>query len=146
MAELKTRPTDDDVAAFINNIADKQKRQDSQAILALMQDVTGAEPQMWGDSIVGFGSYHYKYASGREGDWFLTGFAPRKQNLTLYIMAGFEQYDTLLARLGKHKTGKSCLYLKRLADVDPNTLRELVQQSVAHMMATNYGTGGGGTS
>ncbi|MCA9991827.1 MAG: DUF1801 domain-containing protein [Ardenticatenaceae bacterium] len=146
MAELKTRPTDDDVAAFINNIADEQKRQDSQAILALMQDVTGAEPQMWGDSIVGFGSYHYKYASGREGDWFLTGFAPRKQNLTLYIMAGFEQYDTLLARLGKHKTGKSCLYLKRLADVDPNTLRELVQQSVAHMMATNYGTGGGGTS
>ena len=146
MAELKTRPTDDDVAAFINNIADEQKRQDSQAILALMQDVTGAEPQMWGDSIVGFGSYHYKYASGREGDWFLTGFAPRKQNLTLYIMAGFEQYDTLLARLGKHKTGKSCLYLKRLADVDPNTLRELVRQSVAHMMATNYGTGGGGTS
>ena len=146
MAELKTRPTDDDVAAFINNIADEQKRQDSQAILALMQDVTGAEPQMWGDSIVGFGSYHYKYASGREGDWFLTGFAPRKQNLTLYIMAGFEQYDTLLARRGKHKTGKSCLYLKRLADVDPNTLRELVQQSVAHMMATNYGTGGGGTS
>ena len=146
MTELKTRPTDDDVAAFINNIADEQKRQDSQAILALMQDVTGAEPQMWGDSIVGFGSYHYKYASGREGDWFLTGFAPRKQNLTLYIMAGFEQYDTLLARLGKHKTGKSCLYLKRLADVDPNTLRELVQQSVAHMMATNYGTGGGGTS
>ena len=146
MTELKTRPTDDDVAAFINNIADEQKRQDSQAILALMQDVTGAEPQMWGDSIVGFGSYHYKYASGREGDWFLTGFAPRKQNLTLYIMAGFEQYDTLLARLGKHKTGKSCLYLKRLADVDPNTLRELVRQSVAHMMATNYGTGGGGTS
>lgn len=146
MAELKTRPTDDDVAAFINNIADEQKRQDSQAILALMQDVTGAEPQMWGDSIVGFGSYHYKYASGREGDWFLTGFAPRKQNLTLYIMAGFEQYDTLLARLGKHKTGKSCLYLKRLADVDPNTLRELIRQSVAHMMATNYGTGGGGTS
>ena len=146
MAELKTKPTNEDVDAFINNIADEQKRQDSQAILALMQDVTGAEPQMWGDSIVGFGSYHYKYASGREGDWFLTGFAPRKQNLTLYIMAGFEQYDTLLARLGKHKTGKSCLYLKRLADVDPNTLRELVQQSVAHMMATNYGTGGGGTS
>lgn len=137
MAELKTKPTNEDVDAFINSIADAQKRQDSQAILALMQEVTGAEPQMWGDSIVGFGSYHYKYASGREGDWFLTGFAPRKQNLTLYIMAGFEQYDTLLARLGKYKTGKSCLYLKRLADVDPDTLRELVRQSAAHMAATN---------
>lgn len=137
MAELKTKPTNEDVHAFINSIADEQRRQDSQAILALMQEATGAEPQMWGDSIVGFGHYHYKYASGREGDWFLTGFAPRKQNLTLYIMAGFEQYDTLLARLGKHKTGKSCLYLKRLADVDCDILRELVRQSAAHMAATN---------
>lgn len=137
MAELKTKPTNEDVHAFINSIADEQKRQDSQAILALMQEATGAEPQMWGDSIVGFGHYHYKYASGREGDWFLTGFAPRKQNLTLYIMAGFEQYNTLLARLGKHKTGKSCLYLKRLADVDRDILRELVRQSAAHMAATN---------
>lgn len=137
MAELKTKPTNEDVNAFINSIADEQKRQDSQAILALMQEATGAEPQMWGDSIVGFGHYHYKYASGREGDWFLTGFAPRKQNLTLYIMAGFEQYNTLLARLGKHKTGKSCLYLKRLADVDRDILRELVRQSAAHMAATN---------
>lgn len=137
MAELKTKPTNEDVHAFINSIADEQRRQDSQAILALMQEAAGAEPQMWGDSIVGFGHYHYKYASGREGDWFLTGFAPRKQNLTLYIMAGFEQYDTLLARLGKHKTGKSCLYLKRLADVDCDILRELVRQSAAHMAATN---------
>lgn len=137
MAELKTKPTNEDVHAFINSIADEQRRQDSQAILALMQEATGAEPQMWGDSIVGFGHYHYKYASGREGDWFLTGFAPRKQNLTLYIMAGFEQYNTLLARLGKHKTGKSCLYLKRLADVDCDILRELVRQSAAHMAATN---------
>ena len=137
MAELKTKPTNEDVHAFINSIADEQRRQDSQAILALMQEAAGAEPQMWGDSIVGFGHYHYKYASGREGDWFLTGFAPRKQNLTLYIMAGFEQYNTLLARLGKHKTGKSCLYLKRLADVDRDILRELVRQSAAHMAATN---------
>ena len=146
MAKNKTVETEAEVEAFLHAVPDERKRADSYAILKLMQDVTGEEPKMWGDSIVGFGSYHYKYASGREGDWFLTGFAPRKQNLTLYIMAGFEQYDTLLARLGKHKTGKSCLYLKRLADVDPNTLRELVQQSVAHMMATNYGTGGGGTS
>lgn len=92
---------------------------------------------MWGDSMIGFGSYHYKYASGREGEWFLVGFAPRKQNLTLYIMAGFEQYDALMARLGKHSTGKSCLYIKRLADIDQAVLRELVSQSVAHMRATN---------
>jgi hypothetical protein len=92
---------------------------------------------MWGDSIVGFGSYHYRYASGREGDWFVTGFSPRKQNLTLYIMAGFDNYDHLLQNLGKHKTGKSCLYIKRLEDVDLDTLRELVSQSVQHMNETN---------
>jgi hypothetical protein len=92
---------------------------------------------MWGDSIIGFGSYHYEYASGREGDWFLTGFSPRKQNLTLYLMSGFEEYDNLLKNLGKFKTGKSCLYIKKIEDVDLQTLTELVKQSVAHMEATN---------
>lgn len=91
---------------------------------------------MWSDSIVGFGRYHYKYASGREGDWFVTGFSPRKRNLTLYIMAGFDDYEVLLARLGKYKTGKSCLYINKLEDVDLDVLRELAEQSVAHMTAS----------
>ena len=102
-----------------------------------MREVTGAEPQMWGDSIVGFGSYHYVYASGREGDWPLTGFSPRKRNLTLYIMAGFDEYDELLSRLGKFKTGKSCLYINKLEDVDQEVLAELVKRSAEHVAATN---------
>lgn len=92
---------------------------------------------MWGDSIVGFGHYHYKYASGREGDWMLTGFAPRKRNLTLYIMSGFEEYDDLMQKLGKHSTGKSCLYINKLEDIDLDVLRELVGRSVQHMRETN---------
>ncbi|MCB9108447.1 MAG: DUF1801 domain-containing protein [Anaerolineales bacterium] len=137
MAELKTKPTNHSVEAFLNSVADDQKRQDSFTILNLMAEVTGDEPQMWGDSIVGFGRYHYKYASGREGDWFLTGFSPRKQNLTLYIMAGFDEYDNLMAQLGKYKTGKSCLYIKKLKDIDQAVLRELVKQSVEHMVTSN---------
>ena len=137
MAELKTKLTDASVKDFLDGIADERKRQDSYAILAMMQEVTGVEAKMWGDSIVGFGSYHYKYASGREADWMLVGFSPRKQNLTLYIMSGFEQYDQLLQRLGKHSTAKSCLYIKRLADVDLTVLRELVKLSMEHMVSTN---------
>jgi hypothetical protein len=137
MAELKTKPGDDSVEAFLNSVEDDQKREDAFALLTLMKEVTGEEPTMWGDSIVGFGSYHYRYASGREGDWFLTGFSPRKRNLSLYIMAGFDEYDDLLAKLGKFKTGKSCLYLKRLEDVDVEVLRELVRQSAEHVAATN---------
>jgi len=95
------------------------------------------EPEMWGDSIVGFGSYHYKYASGREGDWFITGFSPRKQNLTLYIMSGFDECDQLLNKLGKHSTGKSCLYIKKIEDVDIDVLKELVKKSVGHMERNN---------
>ncbi len=98
-----------------------------------MKDVTKKEPRMWGDSIIGFGSYRYKYASGREGEWFLTGFSPRKHTLTLYITAGFEMYGSLLMDLGKYTTGKSCLYIKKLEDIDLKTLRELVRQSVRHM-------------
>lgn len=137
MAELKTKANDASVEAFLNGIADERKRQDALTILQLMGEVTGEAPKMWGESIVGFGSYHYKYASGREADWMLTGFSPRKQSLTVYIMAGFAQYDELLARLGKHSTGSSCLYLKRLQDIDLTVLRELVSQSVAHLKATN---------
>ena len=133
MAELKTKKNEASVDDFINSVENEKKRADSFAIINLMQEVTGEEPAMWGDSIVGFGSYTYKYASGRTGDWMMVGFSPRKQNLTLYIMPGFEQYDKLLNRLGKHKLGKSCLYIKKLEDVDQNVLRELVKQSVEYM-------------
>jgi hypothetical protein len=133
MAELKTKRNEGDVEAFLKNVTDEKKRHDSFAILELMKRVTGEKPEMWGDSIIGFGSYHYKYASGREGDWFLTGFSPRKQNLTLYIMAGFDEYEHLLSKLGKHSTGKSCLYVKKLDDVNIDVLKELVKRSVEHM-------------
>ena len=137
MAELKTKPTDGSVEAFLNRIPDETKRQDAFTVLELMRQATQEEPVMWGDSIVGFGSYHYKYASGREGDWFLIGFSPRKQNLTLYIMDGFDGYDELLQALGKHRTGKSCLYLKRLAQIHLPALEELIQRSVQHMVETH---------
>jgi hypothetical protein len=109
MAELKTQPNEQNVEDFLNNVENETKRKDSFSILEMMKEETGAEPIMWGDSIIGFGSYQYKYASGRDAEWFLTGFSPRKQNLTLYIMSGFDEYDELLDKLGKHSTGKSCL-------------------------------------
>ncbi len=133
MAKLKTQKTDASVGAFLDGVPSEKKREDSYAILELMQEVTGQEPAMWGTSIVGFGSYCYKYASGSEGEWPLVGFSPRKQNLTLYIMSGFDDYDALLADLGKYKTGKACLYINKLEDVDLETLRELVRQSAEHM-------------
>jgi len=137
MEELKTKPNEQSVVEFLNGVSDEKKRKDCFTILELMKEATQAEPLMWGDAIVGFGNYHYRYASGREGDWFLTGFSPRKQNLTLYIMSGFEQYDTLLGKLGKHSTSKSCLYIKRLDDIDLPTLSDLVRRSVEHMVRTN---------
>jgi hypothetical protein len=132
MAELKTK-RNDQIDEFLNRVEDKKKREDCFAILHLMKEVTSTEPGMWGNSIVGFGSYHYKYESGREGEWFLTGFSPRKQNLTLYIMSGFTRYNELLKKLGKYKTGKSCLYIKKLEDIDIRILKELVTQSVDHL-------------
>jgi len=136
MAELKTQRNENSVKDFLNQIADEKKRQDAFTVLALIQEVTKAEPKMWGASIIGFGSYHYKYASGREGDWFVTGFSPRKQNLTLYIMSGFDEYGKLLQKLGKHKTSKACLYINRLSDISLPTLRELVKLSVEHVAKT----------
>lgn len=111
----------------------EKKRADSFAIVKLMQEVTGEEPSMWDYSIVGFGSCTYKYASGRTGDWMMVGFSSRKQNLTLYIMPGFDQYDEILDKLGKYTTGKSCLYIKKLEDVDQDVLRELMKKSVEYM-------------
>ena len=133
MSELKTKVNDGDVEVYLNSIELEKKRQDSFAILELTKEVTGEEPKMWGSSIVGFGSYHYKGKSGREGDWFLTGFAPRKQSLTLYIMAGFSEYEELLNKLGKHKTGKSCLYVKKIEDINLSVLKELVKQSAEYI-------------
>ena len=133
MSGPKTVKTDASVEDYLNTVENERKRGDSFAILELMKEVTGEEPVMWGPSIVGFGSYHYVYASGREGDWPVTGFAPRKQNLTLYITDGFKEYGTLLAKLGKHKIGKSCLYINKLEDVDIPTLKKLVKQSIKHV-------------
>ena len=137
MAELKTQENDASVDDYLNSVEDEKKRAASFKVKELMEEVTGEEARMWGDSIVGFGHYNYKYASGREGEWFLTGFSPRKQNLTLYVMDGFEGYDQLLGKLGKYSTGKSCLYIKKLEDVDQEVLRELVSKSVEHMKETN---------
>ena len=139
MASPKTQPTDADVGAFLDAIEDPQRREDSRAVCRLMTDETGERPRMWGESIVGFGSYHYAYASGREGDWMALGFSPRKANLTLYLMDGFTGYEDLLSRLGKHTTGRSCLYVKRLTDVDVEVLREMVRQSYRHTTAQNSG-------
>ena len=133
MAKMKTVPTTANVDAFIAAVDDAQKREDCRAVAAIMAEATGSPPQMWGTSIVGFGTYHYRYASGREGDFMEVGFSPRKRALTLYIMAGFSEYGGLLAKLGKHTTGKSCLYIKRLADVDQHVLREMIERSVRHI-------------
>jgi hypothetical protein len=127
---IKTQPTKLSVTEFINSVDDEQKRKDAKTLLKLMKDTTGEKPMMWGTSIIGFGSYHYKSDRSRqEGDWPLTGFSPRKQNMTVYIMPGFEQYDALMKKLGKYKTGKSCLYFKQLEDIDEGVLRELVSES-----------------
>jgi hypothetical protein len=133
MAEPKTTPNDANVAAFLATVADPKRRADAEAVCALMTEATGEQPQMWGTSIIGFGRYHYQYVSGREGDWPAVGLSPRKQALTVYISAGFAEYWKLLARLGPHSTGKSCLYLKRLADIDEQALRELVTAGFHHL-------------
>ena len=132
-AEVKTKVNEASVEGFLNSIADEQARKDCFEILKMMKQVTKEEPKMWGASIVGFGSYHYKGASGREGDWMLTGFSPRKQNLTLYLNHGFEVHKDLLKKLGKYKTGMGCLYVKNLDDVDKKVLKELVAESVKRM-------------
>lgn len=130
MAELKTKKTDASVEAFLTAIKPAEKQADARAIVALLQRASGEPPTMWGKSIVGFGRYHYVYESGREGDTMLTGFSPRAQNLTLYLMGGLAGQDALLAKLGKHTTGKGCLYLRRFSDVDATVLEKLVRASI----------------
>lgn len=135
MAELKTKQTEQSVDDFLNKISDAQRREDCFAIAKLMEEATSSKPKMWGPSIVGFGSFHYKYDSGREGDWLVTGFSPRKQDLTLYLMMGFEKHGDLMKQLGKHRTSKSCLYIKRLSDIHLPTLKKLIKASVKDLKA-----------
>jgi hypothetical protein len=133
MATNKTTQNEDPIEDFINAVDNEQKRRDSWNMIALMKKITGSEPRMWGSSLVGFGSYHYKYASGREGDFFLTGFSPRKAAFTIYIMPGFSEYAELMEQLGPYKTGKSCLYIKNLDVVDREILERLISKSVEDM-------------
>lgn len=128
-AELKTKKTDVSVSGFIDSIKDERRREDCRKIASIMEKATGAKPKMWGSSVVGFGDYHYKYESGRENDWFVMGFSPRKEALTLYFMTGTQPYAALLQKLGKHKTGKGCLYIKSMDDVDIKVLSELATRS-----------------
>ena len=133
MATLKTRPNADCVAEFIDRIADPARQRDARIVCELLKKITRRDPLMWGSSIVGFGAYSYTYASGRSGEWPLTGFSPRKQALTLYVMSGFDEHEALLGKLGDHKTGKSCLYIRNLDKVDRKVLASLIRKSVARL-------------
>lgn len=140
-AEVKTKVNEASVEGFLNSVTDEQARKDCFEILKMMKQVTKEEPKMWGTSIVGFGSYHYKGASGREGDWFIMGFSPRKQNLTLYGLKGFTSHTELLEKLGKHKVGGGCLYINKLKDVDVKVLKELIKQAVKATKKNKNATG-----
>ncbi len=133
MAENKTKKTGASVTEFVNSIDDPQMRADARKVASMMRRITGKRAKMWGPSIVGYGTYHYKYDSGREGDFMVTGYSPRKQALTVYVMPGFSNYAPLMKKLGKYKTGKSCLYIRRIADVDENVLEKLIEGSVREM-------------
>jgi hypothetical protein len=135
MAEAKTKPTNESVKEFLNRIPETEKREDSFTVLKMMEEITGEKPKMWGPSIVGFGSFSYKYASGHAGDWPIAAFSPRKKDLTLYLTVGFEKRTELMENLGKHSTGKSCLYIKRLSDVHLPTLKKLIKTSVKDLEA-----------
>jgi hypothetical protein len=136
IAAIKTRKTGGDVQTFLKSVSDRKRKDDTLQVLALMKKLTGCEPAMWGPSIVGFGDFRYRYANGTENDWFLTGFSPRKQSLTLYIMTGFAKYEEILENLGKYKTGKSCLYIKKVEDVDLAVLEQLISASIAHLQGS----------
>ncbi len=133
MAEPKTKKTSQSATAFVNAIKDSEQRADCRKIAAMMRKATGKQPKMWGPSIVGYDEYDYTYASGRSGSWMMTGFSPRAQNISVYLMDGFAKRDALLKKLGKHKTGKSCLYIKRLDDIDESVLAKLIAESVSAM-------------
>lgn len=133
MSELKTRPTRASVIKYLKSVENEKRRADCQVVVKMMRELTGETPRLWGDSLIGFGSYHYKYTSGQEGDWPLTAVSPRKQNLVVYIMPGFERWPGLMKRLGKYRTGRSCLYINKLEDIHLPTLRRLIDYSVRRM-------------
>ena len=130
MAELKTKQTNASVEDFLKKVEDEKKRKDAFEILEFIKKITGEKPKMWGPGIIGFGTFRLKYPNGREIDWMLTGFSPRKQNLTIYIMTGFDHYEEMLQKLGKYKTGKSCLYIKKLEDIDKDVLADMIRSSI----------------
>ena len=134
MSQNKTHATEASVNAFLESVESEEKKRDAYALLEMMNRITKEKAVLWGSSLVGFGTYHYKYESGREGDFFMVGFSPRKVALTVYIMPGFERYHELMSKLGKYKTGKSCLYIKRLSDVDTDVLKELIETSYKQML------------
>ena len=133
MSDLKTKQNEKSVDEFIKKIEDLEKQKTSWQILEIIKEISGKEPKMWGDSIIGFGKYHYKYATGREGDWMRIAFSPRKQNFSIYIMDGFDNHSELMEKLGKFKTGKSCLYINKLQDIDINILKEIMKESLFNM-------------
>ena len=135
MAEPKTKPTNESVDDFLNRIPEAERREDCFTVAKIMEEITGEKPKMWGPSIVGFGTYHYKYASGRVGDWPVAAFSPRKKDLTVYLMMGFEKHKDLMEKLGKHSVGKSCLYIKCLSDIHVPTLRKLIKTSIKDLKA-----------
>ena len=135
MAEAKTKPTNESVKDFLNRVPDAEKREDCFTVLKMMEEITGDKPKMWGPSIVGFGNWSYKYASGHSGAWPIAAFSPRKKDLTLYLMMGFEKHTELMEKLGKHSTGKSCLYIKRLSDIHLPTLKKLIKTSIKDLKA-----------
>ena len=130
MSEPKTKPTEESVEEFLDAVDHPQKKADSFELLKIMKEVTQEEPIMWGTSIIGFGSYHYRYASGREGDWPIVGFSPRKRSLTVYLTPGLDEIGDLLGKLGKHRVGKGCLYINKLSDVDTDVLKEIIKKSI----------------
>lgn len=135
MAEPKTKPTEESVKDFLNRIPEAERREDCFAVAKIMEEITGDKPKMWGPSMVGFGTYRYKYASGREGDWPVAAFSPRKKDLTVYLMMGFQKHDELMKKLGKHSSAKSCLYIKRLSDIHVPTLKKLIKTSIKELEA-----------
>lgn len=139
MAELKTKENNANPITFLSKVTNEKRRADSLKVLKLMQEITGEQPRMWGSSIIGFGNIHYKYSSGREGDWFLTGFSPRKQSLSIYLISGFKKFEAELEQLGKHKTSVSCLYINKLEDIDTSVLHELISKSINDIKERGYG-------
>ena len=138
MAELKTKKNDKDVRAFLDGVEHKKRKEDSLMLHELMNEALGIEPSMWGDSIVGYGSYHYKSKSGQEGDWFVTGFSPRKQSMTVYILPGLSKFEAELDKLGKHKVGKGCIYINKLEDVNTDVLMNIVRKAFVDMEGKNF--------